>query len=235
MASYKHVLRLLVVATYMALALVAFVFAAPAIRTWYQLLRSPVVYLPTPPSLIMTAVPTLAVLIGFFYVTRRTLTARPPSKLAQVVFLAGVGWHVLSAIVPTRQSLPLVPGSQMRLALTEMSRVLAQVRSRDGRYPVEYPDPVVRDTQGQEIRTGYTGHGWPLPFRVVPRRTQTGPALRARAIDGPGTIYYVGSPEGDRYWLTVLLMDPPPVGPARFVRNSDGTALVVSDADIDPP
>lgn len=223
--------KLLVVTVYAAIAFAGLVAAAPALSQGWLALVRPCVYLPglrAPAFWILGAALTM---IALYHVVRSTFVPLAHRRLGAGVMLLAASLLVVGRLLADRAG-PApgpAPVARLDLALHRARTLLAEAQRRADRYPVRFPGgAVLRDAAGQPLDTGYLGHGRPLAFRVADRGVSPGPALTARARDLPGTVYYTVAADGGRYWLTALMMDGAPVGPARFVRDAEHRVVVVT-------
>lgn len=224
----RTALRIAVAAVYLAAAFGGLYAAAPYLRLLVAVATRPAVRVGSLLPPILAGLVTLLLLAALAHVLFATLAdrrARP--ALAILAFLAA-GLLPFVGRAGAASGPDVAPVTRLKAALDAAGARLAAART-NGAYPLAYPaaDGVVRDEDGTPVRTGYYGHGRALPFRVVSRGEATGPVVTARPGDGPGTIYYAVDRARRTYWLTALLMDGGPVGPARFVRDADGRARVV--------
>lgn len=227
----RRPLRPLVVVVYLGLGVAGLAVASPALWRWALVLARPAVFLPRLPRLWPWLLPAAAIAVGLYHVVQATLSGGRIRIPLAILLLLGTGVCLANVrLLPRAAALPeSYPAGQLRIALGQARRRLARAKATAGRYPARFPGDGIHLLGGAApVPTGYLSHGRSRPFRVVSRTPAAGPALVARAEDGPGTVYYVATPSGDRYFLTALLMATQPVGPARFVRDRQGHALVVS-------
>lgn len=225
----RRTLRILVVVVYVAIAALALTLAAPALRDFYLVLARPAVWIPNLPSPIVWVLPSIVVVAGLYHVVDQTLAGRKVRKsIAGLMLLAASGLVLLGAWPYAKAAPESPPAARLEHALSVMRARLAKIHEAKGSYPRHYPETVLHDEDGARLLTGYLGHGRAIPFRVVDRPNTGGPALVARAADGPGTVYYAVGRGGERYWITALLSAGVPVGPTRFVRRTNGKPVIVT-------
>lgn len=222
-------LRLVNGALLVGFGVVSSILLAPAVKTWWIILREPVVWAPDPPPLLAVAGPASVLAAALWLALSRSLSGRPTPRGVAAVVIVGSGIVILVSIFPGRTgTLVLSPAARVGTALDALVKAAADARSEAGEYPAE-ADVLMASIA--EMETGYRARFRKVPFTVV-AEIGVGPRLQAREGDLPGTFYYTVAPDRRRYWLTGMILDGVPTGRLVFVEGSEGP-MVVSRGPVD--
>ena len=199
----------------------------PYARPWWLALREEATLQPELPNP-WTFLP-LALLVAFSAIiaVSRALAKMPPARVAVMVLYLGTSvaliGHILSpTVAPTPN--PAVAYRETAKALESLESFLSEKWQSTGRYPID-DKPLTRALADRT--SPWRSHGRQLPFRIV-TEARYGPRLESRPGDMPGTIYYSVQDDGQRYWLTALVLVGAPTGRLAFLHDGEDQPLVIT-------
>lgn len=203
---------------------------SPYLKAWWVAFTQPASFQPDLMPLWLLAPLTLGfLLMGVAAVSRATASEPPRRWLSLGIFVGCAVIVLIRFALPLRHASASEAYAHASAYLKAVSEDLRRYYRAHGRYPDA-------SSIADAIRTRespWLAYGRSLAYRVV-YEEGVGPRLRARASDRVGTIYYVRTSEGQRYWLTMLVLAGAPTGRYDFLRDGNGRPLVVSRGRVQP-
>jgi hypothetical protein len=222
-SAFRRNVRILNGLVFLGFGVLASILLAPMLKTWWLILREPVVWVPAPPPLLPALGMASALAVALWVALSHLLSGRASPRWASIAVIVLTSVITFFGVVPgPSDTLQVSPGGRVGGAFDALVGAAARIHQEEGEYPA---DANALEAAVADRSTGFRRKGREVPFTVVVE-TGLGPRLQAREGDLPGTFYYTVAPNRRRYWMTALVLDGAPTGRLVFAEGSDGPVVV---------